>query len=66
MTYAQISSSTVQNTIVLDDPALAPMFGPGEGYDYCLRIDNITDIDGNPIGIGWTYDGTNYYPPPGY
>ena len=61
MIYAQISGGVVQNVIVLNDPSLNSLFAVG--YDYCLRIDDIADVNGNLIGIFWTYDGTSFYPP---
>ena len=60
MIFAQILAGVVQNVIVLDDPSLVSLFTAG--FDSCIEIDNITDINGNPIGIGCTYDGTNFYP----
>jgi hypothetical protein len=62
MIYAQILNNTVQNVIVLSDASLANTFA--EGFDACVRIDNITDVDGNSIGIGWTTpDNINFTPP---
>jgi hypothetical protein len=61
MIYAQITSGVVMNAIVLDDVSLVPTFT--KGFDSCIRIDNITDVAGNPIGIGWTYDGSNFTAP---
>jgi hypothetical protein len=62
MTYAQILNNIVQNVIVLDNASLASMFAVG--FDACIRIDNITDVDGNSIGIGWTTpDNINFTPP---
>jgi hypothetical protein len=63
MTYAQITTNTVINTIALDDSTLISLFS--QGYDYFLEIDNITDINGNQIGIGWYYDqNANTFSPP--
>lgn len=63
MIFAQISNNTVVNTIVLDDSSLISIFSPT--YDYFLEIDNITDINGNAIGIGWFYSPitNSFYPP---
>jgi len=58
MIYAQISGGVIVNTLVLDDLTYLPLFEAG--FDYCLQVDNLTPQP----GIGWTYDGTNFYSPP--
>lgn len=57
MIYAQIKNGIVQNTIVLDDLSLEPLFA--QGFDYFLCID---DIQPSP-GIDWNYDGQQFSPP---
>lgn len=49
MIFAQIKNNVVVNSIILDDPSLLSLFS--EGFDECLRIDN---IDPQP-GKGWSY-----------
>lgn len=61
MVYAQILNNIVQNIIILNNPNLVSVFT--QDYDYCIRIDNISDINGNDINIGWVYDGTHFSPP---
>jgi hypothetical protein len=56
MRFAQIISGVVENVIVLDDPALAPLFLAG--YDDLVRIDT---LDPEPQ-IGWTYSGGAFSP----
>lgn len=61
MIYAQIKDGKVKNTIVIDDVSLLHLFT--EGFDYCLKID---DVEPQP-GVGWGYDeGSDSYtlPPP--
>lgn len=58
MVYAQIKDGIIKNTIVLDDMSLLNVFL--DGFDYLLRVD---DLDPQP-SIGWSYDGSNYAPPP--
>jgi len=54
MIYAQISNGTVVNCIVLTNTSILDAFAVG--FDGApIRIDNIADASGNPIGIGWTY-----------
>jgi hypothetical protein len=57
MIFAQIKNGIVVNTIVLEDPSLMSAFS--EGFDSIIEIDQ---LPGSP-SIGWTYDGTNFYPP---
>jgi len=65
MIYAQIKNQTIVNIIELADSNLLSLFykNPLSGgtFDYVIRIDN---LDTQPC-IGWTYDGTNFYPPNG-
>lgn len=56
MIYAQIKCGIVRNYIVIDDATLVPLFL--EGYDYCIRIDNLTPRP----NIGWEFDGSSFYP----
>ena len=63
MIYAQISNNIIVNTIELDDATLVPFFS--RNCDFCLQINNITDINGNTIAIGWFYNSnTNIFYPP--
>lgn len=55
--YAQISNGIVVNVIVLNDQTLVSLFS--QGFDYFIEVDQ---LPGSP-GIGWTYDGNNFYPP---
>lgn len=55
-TYAQILAGTVINMIVAQ---------PTDYFDPAYIWVDLTDlycIDGSPIQIGCTYDGTNFYP----
>lgn len=61
MTYAQIAGGVVVNIIVLDDSSLLSDFSAG--FDACVEVDNITDTNGDPIGIGWLYSGSVFSPP---
>lgn len=63
MIYAQILNGVLMNTIEVDDVSILSFFL--EGFDFCIEIDNITDINGNTIGIGWFYSPitNSFYPP---
>jgi hypothetical protein len=50
MIYAQITNNLIVNLIELDDPALIPLFQ--QGYDYCIRIDNLSSMP----TVGWAYN----------
>lgn len=50
--YALIKNSIVENVVVWD--------GSGNIFDDYITV-NIDDI---PTGIGWTYDGEVFTPPP--
>ncbi|HCJ5617821.1 TPA: hypothetical protein O9V13_000634 [Escherichia coli] len=50
--YALIKNSIVENVVVWD--------GSGNIFDDYMTV-NIDDI---PAGIGWTYDGEVFTPPP--
>jgi len=58
MIYAQIKNGKIQNTIVLIDTSLIVTFS--QGFDYFIEIDSLLPIP----GIGWSYDGTSFSPPP--
>lgn len=64
MIYAQILNGTIVNCIVLDDITILADFAVGfDGLP--IRIDNITDVNGNAVGIGWTtMDNVTFTPPP--
>ena len=53
MVYAQIDNNIIVNTIVIDDPALIPLFSTG--HNMFLQIDNLNPM---PL-IGWIYDINN-------
>ena len=56
-TYAQIQNSSVVNMI---------MAYPEDYFDtnyVWVNLTNLYCVDGTPIQIGCTYDGTNFYPP---
>lgn len=63
MIFAQIKDQVVQNTLVLDDESLVPMFQTnlltGDAYDLVLRIDCTYPRP----GIGWTFDGIIFIAP---
>ena len=50
MIYAQILNGFVRNVIVLNDPTLQSVFV--NGFDYLVRIDNLTPTP----QIMWAYD----------
>lgn len=52
--WAQIKNGIVQNTIVLDDESLIPVFT--QGFDHLIRID---DLVVQPT-IDWLYDGISF------
>jgi hypothetical protein len=58
-TYALINNGIVTNMAIWD--------GVSEWNPGCqiVEVTNLTCNDGSPIQIGCTYDGTNFYPPPG-
>lgn len=56
-TYAQIVNNLVANTIAVSADMDPSMFQ--EGYDYLLRVDNLSPQP----GIGWGYDGESFTPP---
>lgn len=58
MVYAQIKNNEVKNTIVLNDDSLLPVFS--QNWDHCIRIDELRPMP----GIGWSYDGQEFAPPP--
>lgn len=63
MIFAQIDNQLIQNTLLLNDESLLSLFlndSNGQPYDYVLRIDMIYPQP----GIGWTFDGIQFYPPP--
>lgn len=57
MIYGQIKNGVIQNTIVLEDANLSSLFAIG--FDFCIRIDNLTPIP----GINWNYNGTTFSTP---
>lgn len=62
MIFAQIKNNIVQNTIVLKDDSLLPLFNndpQGDPYDYVLQI----DLQYPQPGIGWTFDGIKFFAP---
>ena len=59
MTYAQVKNGIVQNRIVVEEDSESNIKLFLEGYDHCVRIDNL-----NPQpDIGWSYDGALFSPP---
>lgn len=56
MVYALIKNGIVENTIVADANFINLI---QSNWDYCIRIDNLSEIP----GIGWTYDGVNFSDP---
>ena len=63
MVFAQISNQLIVNTIILSDESMLNLFLNdqfGNPFDYVLRIDMIYPQP----GIGWTFDGIQFYPPP--
>ncbi len=57
MTYAQVKNGVCVNIIDLEDNSLLSIFSVG--FDYCIRVDNISPQP----GIGWGYDGTTWTAP---
>lgn len=55
--YAQIKDGVIQNTIVLDQPELLPLFT--QHFDSIVQL---TEDEVRP-GIGWTYDGRDFTAP---
>lgn len=53
-TFAVISHNSVSNIIVADTKEIA------EVVTGCICVEYTKD---NPVGIGWTYDGTNFTSP---
>lgn len=64
MIIAQIKNNIVLDTIVVDDLSLLPLFVDDLitdlPYDNLVRIDT---LDPRP-GVGWSYNGTTFSPPP--
>lgn len=58
MIFAQIKDSLIVNTIVLNSAADLQLFT--NGFDYVLQI----DYQYPQPGIGWTFDGIQFLPPP--
>lgn len=56
--YVQIKNGVVYNSLVLKNLSLEPLFT--QDYDYLIRVDEMSPMP----GMRWTYDGTNFYPPP--
>lgn len=58
MVFAQILNGVIVNTIVLNDPSLLGLFS--QSYDSVLQVDATYPQP----GIGWTFDGIQFSPPP--
>lgn len=50
MIYGQLKNGKIENAIVIDDESIVDLFK--EGFDDCVRIDN---LDPQP-GKDWTYN----------
>ena len=63
MIFAQIKDQVIVNTILLNDYSLLSKFlydpMTEEPYDEVLQVDTVYPQP----GIGWTFDGIQFYPP---
>jgi hypothetical protein len=60
MIYAFIKGGVVVNTVVLTDTSYLSIPAIAAQFDSAVRVDNIVPQP----GMGWSYDGTNWTPPP--
>ena len=64
MIFAQMKDNIIINTIIINDLNIIDLFGSnpvtGEQYDDVLQINGTYPQP----GIGWSFDGIQFYPPP--